>query len=79
MAWVVEGEDVGECTQRLERCATETTIWAKKNACQFDIEKMEVMLFTPRRKNKELKMNARVRVGDHEVSYNKEATRWLGV
>jgi len=24
-------------------------------------------------------MNARVRVGDHEVSYNKEGTRWLGV
>ena len=24
-------------------------------------------------------MNARVRVGNHEVSYNKEATRWLGV
>jgi len=79
VAWVVEGEDVGECTQRLERCAAETTIWAKKNACQFDIEKTEAMLFTRRRQNKEPKMNARVAVGNHEVSYNKEATRWLGV
>jgi hypothetical protein len=24
-------------------------------------------------------MKARIRVGDHEVQYNKEATRWLGV
>jgi len=24
-------------------------------------------------------MNARIRVGNHEVSYNKEVTRWLGV
>jgi len=24
-------------------------------------------------------MNARVRIGNHEVPYNKEATRWLGV
>jgi len=79
VAWVVEGEDVGECTQRLERCAAETTIWAKKNACLFDIEKTEAMLFTRRRKNKEPKINARVMVGDHEVSYNKEAKRWLGV
>ena len=79
VAWVVEGEDVGECTQRLERCAAETTIWAKKNACQFEIEKAEAMWFTPQRKHKEPKMNARVRVGNHEVSYNKEATRWLGV
>jgi len=39
VAWVVEGEDVGECIQRLERCAAEITIWAKKNACQLDIEK----------------------------------------
>jgi len=79
VAWVVEGEDVGECTQRLERCATETTIGTKKNASQFDTEKTEAMLFTRRRKNKEPKMNARVRVGNHEVLYNKEATRWLGV
>jgi len=79
VAWVVEGEDVGECTQRLERCAAETTNWAKNNACQFDIEKTEAMLFTRRRQNKEPKMNARVRVGDHEVPYNKDATRWLGV
>jgi len=79
VAWVVEGEDVGECTQRLERCAAETTNWAKKNACRFDIEKTEAMLFTRPRKSKEPKMNARVRVGNPEVSYNKEATRWLGV
>jgi len=50
VAWVVEGEDVGECTQQLERCAVETTIWAKKNACQFDIEKTEAMLFTRQRR-----------------------------
>jgi len=36
-------------------------------------------LFTRRRKNKEPKMNARIRVGSHEVPYNKEASRWLGV
>jgi len=46
VAWVVEGEDVGECTQRLERCAAETTMLAKNNACQFDIEKTEAMLST---------------------------------
>jgi ribonuclease HI len=79
VAWVVEGEDVGECTQRLERCAVEAQIWAKENACQFDIEKTEAILFTRRINNKEPKMKARIRVGNHEVQYNKEATRWLGV
>jgi len=79
VACVVDGEDVGDCTQRLQRRAAETTIWAKKNGCQFDVETMEEMLFTRRRKNKEPKMNARIRVGSQEVLYNKEATRWLGV
>jgi len=79
VAWVVEGEDVEECTQRLERYAAETDIWAKENSCQFDSEKTKAILFTQRRKNKQLKMKARIRVGNHEVQYNKEATRWLGV
>jgi hypothetical protein len=79
VAWVVEWKDVGECTQRLERCAEGAESWAKENACQFDIEKTEAMLFTGRRSNKEPTMKARVRVGNHEVHYNKEVTRWLGV
>jgi len=79
VAWVVEGEDGGECTQRLERCAAGTTIWAKKNACQFDIEKTQAMLFIGRGKNQEPKMNAGVGVRNYDVSYNTEATRWLGV
>jgi len=79
VAWVVEGKDVGECTQRLEGCAKEAQIWAKENACQFDVEKTEAILFTRKRSNKEPKMKAKIRVGSHEVSYNKEATKWLGV
>jgi hypothetical protein len=76
---VVEGEDVGECTQSVERCAAEAQIWAKENTCQFDIEKTEAILFTRKRSNKEPKMKAKIRVGSHEVQYNKAATRWLGV
>jgi retron-type reverse transcriptase len=29
VAWVVEGDGVGECTQRLERCTVRAQIWAK--------------------------------------------------
>jgi hypothetical protein len=79
VAWVVEGVDVGECTQRLERCAAGVQKWARENACQFDIEQTEAMLFSRRRNIKEPQMKAKIRVGSHEVRYNKEATRWLGV
>ena len=74
MAWVVEGEDVGECTQRLERCAEGIQIWVKENACQCDIEKTEAILITQKRNNKEQKIKAQVRVRSHEVKYNIEVT-----
>ena len=79
VSWVVEGEDVGECTQRLEGCAREAQIWAKENAIQFDIENTEAILFTRKRCNQQSKIKAKIRVGRHEVQYNQEATRWLGV
>jgi hypothetical protein len=67
VAWVVEGGDVGECTQRLERCAAGAQKWGKENACQFHMETTEAILFTQRRKHKEPKMKAKIRVGNHEV------------
>jgi len=79
VARVVEGEDVGECTQRPEKCPTETRIWVKENTCQFDIEKTEAILFTRQRNNNQPKMKARIRVRDREVEHNNDPTRWLGV
>src|SRR5258705_190882 len=70
VAWVVEEVDVGECTQRLERCAAGTPKWEKQNACRFDIKKTEAILFTRKRSNKDPKMKAKVSVGIHEIQYN---------
>ena len=72
---VVEGVNVGECTQRLEIWAAEAQKWAKENTCQFDIKKTEVILFTRSRSNKELKMKANIRIGNDQVQCNQEATR----
>jgi len=40
---------------------------------------MEAILFTWKRKLKELKMQAKITVGSHEVQYNKVVTIWLGM
>jgi hypothetical protein len=63
----------------LEKCAARAQKWAMENACQFNIEITEAMLFTRLRSNKGPKMKHRIRVGNHEVQYNKKVTRWLGV
>jgi hypothetical protein len=70
VAWVVEGQDVGEYTQRLERCAVGAQKWVKENASFFDLEKTEAILFSRRRKYKVPQMKARVWVGEYEVPYN---------
>jgi hypothetical protein len=57
----------------------EAQVWVKENSCQFDIEKTEAILLTQKRGNNGPKMKAKIRVGSHEVQYNKEATKWLGV
>ena len=79
VAWVIEGEDAAEFAQRLQRCAAETIRWMKVYACQFEVETTEAILFNPQRMIKEPKMKPRVRVGNHEVQYDEEVTRWLGV
>jgi hypothetical protein len=76
---VEEGKHEGEYTQRLQRYAEGAEILENENASQFEVDKTQAMLFTRRRSNKDPKMKARVRVGNHEVQYNTEATRWLGV
>ena len=39
MAWVVEGEGLGECTELLEICAAETQIWAKETPVSLTLKK----------------------------------------
>lgn len=74
VAWVVEDDGVGECAQKLDRCAKEVQQWARRNACPFDIETIEAVLFTQKRSNKEQKMKARIRVGNHKIQFNKQVT-----
>jgi hypothetical protein len=78
IAWAVDDDEVGECTQKLERFTEEAQQWARSNACQFDLEKTEEILFTQNRSNKKQKMKANILVGNYMVQFNKQATRWLG-
>jgi len=52
--------------------------WAAGNRVAFDHGKTEAVLFW-RKKRKGMETSAKVKVGDKEIPFNKEATRWLGV
>lgn len=51
------------------------------NAVTYDTSKTEAVLFSKshrQRLNKQLR-ETKIKVGNEKISFNKEATRWLGV
>ena len=77
VTWLVEGRDVGEVVQRLERCAAASLEWAEGNAVRFETSKTEAILFSRRKAHK--RCQAPIRVGSQTVRFAPEATRWLGL
>ena len=60
---------------KLAEAATASIQWAGANGVAFDHGKTEAAIFWKKRKASK----AVVRVGDNDVPFNKQATRWLGV
>jgi hypothetical protein len=79
VAWVVEGEGVTWCIQKLQRWARLTTEWAEVNAVEFDIDKTEAILFPQKRNHQGSKVKIVVKVGENKVAFDKKPTRWLGI
>jgi len=78
IGWWAEGKNVEEVANKLSLVAAAAIEWAGKNGMAFDHGKTEAAIFW-RKKIKGTRTEAKVRVGDKEVSFNRAATRWLGV
>ena len=76
--WIVEGTDVEDVAQRLERCAATSLRWADENTVRFEESKTEAILFSRRRKHKRCRRETWVGA-THRVRFNPESTRWLGI
>ena len=78
IGWWAEGKNADEVADKLSQAAAAAMEWAGKNGVAFDRGKTEAAIFW-RKKRKGALTEAKVRVGDGEVPFNREATRWLGV
>jgi len=78
IGWWVEGKNAEEVANKLSLVAAAAIEWAGKNGMAFDHGKTEAAIFW-RKNRKGTRTEAKVRVGDKEVSFNRAATRWLGV
>jgi len=75
VAWWADGKTEKETTEALGKAAEAALEWAGRNGVKFDHAKTEAMFLSKRRR----KPSESVRVGDHDIPFNKHATRWLGV
>ena len=77
IGWWAEGRNDKKVAAKLSQAAAAAIEWAGKNGVAFDRGKTEAAMFW--RKKMGRVVAAKVKFGDSEVPFNKEATRWLGV
>ena len=81
LGFIASGHSVKEIVRTLEKVAQEVIKWGKQNAVTYDTSKTEAMLFSKshrQRLSKQLR-EAKIKVDNKNIPFNKEATRWLGV
>jgi len=77
IGWWAEGRNEKEVAAKLSQAAAAAIEWAGQNGVAFDRGKTEAAMFWQKKKG--TVAAAKVKVGDSEVPFNKDATRWLGV
>ena len=81
LGFIASGSSVKELVKTLENVAKVVLEWGRLNAVTYDISKTEAVLFPKSHRqwlNKQLR-EAKIKVRDEKISFNKEATRWLGI
>jgi hypothetical protein len=74
IAWWVEGKEDQALADRLSAATAASLEWANIKVIAFDHGKAEAALF-----HKRTAPTAKVAVGSKNTTFNKQATRWLGV
>ena len=81
MGSIASGSSVKEIVRALEKVAKEVIKWGRQNSVTYDTSKTEAVLFSKsdrQRLSKQLR-EAKIKVSNEIISFDKEATRWLGV
>ena len=77
LGFIASSSSVKEVVKTLENVAKAVLEWGRQNAVTYDVSKTEAVLFSKshrQRLNKQLR-EAKIKVGDENISFNKEATQ----
>lgn len=81
LGFIASGKSVKEIGKTLEKVAKTVLQWGTANAVTYDTTKTEAVLFSRshrQRLSKQLR-ETKIKVGDEQIMFNKDATRWLGI
>jgi Reverse transcriptase (RNA-dependent DNA polymerase)/Endonuclease-reverse transcriptase len=79
IAFLAPGKTVKDIQDALTNAGEQAIAWGLLNNVKFDIEKTEAVLFTKKRKIRQNLLNYNIKIQSHNIKFNKEATRWLGI
>jgi len=74
------GTLIQEVVKTLEEIGAEVINWGQRNKVEFQPSKTEAVLFSRSRKaqRKARETTTTIRFGEEQISFQKEATKWLG-
>lgn len=81
LGFIASGKSVKEVAKSLEQVAKTVLDWGNSNSVSYDTSKTEAVLFSMSHRqclSKQLQ-EKKITVGDEQIEFKKEATRWLGV
>ena len=81
LGFIASGSSVKEVGKALEKVAKTVIEWGVRNAVTYDTSKTEAVLFSRARRQRLGKqlLETKIKVGSKKISFNKKATRWLGI
>jgi hypothetical protein len=74
VAWVVVGDDVTQCIQRMKRCTSRAKRWAEENALEFNINMTEAILFPKKRNHQGSNVKLNIRIKESRIAFNEKPT-----
>jgi Reverse transcriptase (RNA-dependent DNA polymerase) len=79
IVFLAPGKTVKDIQDALTNAGEQAIAWGLLNNVKFNIEKTEAILFTKKRKIRQNLLNYNIKIQSHNIKFNKEATRWLGI
>lgn len=79
VTWVARGKSVAEARVELKRTVRRAINWSRMNGVSFDVAKTETIISPRNRRHCRDRTQERIPVGTHQVPFNTQATRWLGI